>query len=147
MKYSRIRASLATCIDRNASRRSDIAYVAQSLRRLRFPGIIVATPSKAAYGHHDAIPRQIFLPHIFLPSVSLQFLRTTNDQNVGVRLQSKRRLRDRQRQNTNRILNHGGHGDHGENRDKYTISMNSGMQSYCPAIEPLVLRVLRTTNS
>ena len=36
-----------------------------------------------------------------------------------IRLQSKRRLRDRQRQNTNRILNHGDHGDHGGNRDKY----------------------------
>ena len=59
-----------------------------------------------------------------------------------MRLQSKRRLRDRQKQNTNRILNHGGHGDHGGNRGKHTVSMKSRMLFYCPAIEPLVLRVL-----
>ena len=60
-----------------------------------------------------------------------------------IRLQSERRVRDRQRQNTNRILNHGGHGDHGRNRRKYTVSVNSRIQSHCPVIEPLVLRVLR----
>ena len=61
-----------------------------------------------------------------------------------IRLQSKRRLRDRQRQNTNRILNHGVHGDHGGNRRKNTVSMKSGNQSFSPVIEPLVLH---TTNS
>ena len=34
-----------------------------------------------------------------------------------IRLQSNRRLRDRQWQNTNRILNHGGHGEHREVRN------------------------------
>ena len=63
------------CADRNASRRSDIAHVVQSLRRLRFPGISVAMPSETAYGHHVAAPCQIFLPSIFLPSVSPRFLR------------------------------------------------------------------------
>ena len=41
-------------VDRNASRRSDVAYVAQSLRRLRFPGLSVAIPPETIYGKHDA---------------------------------------------------------------------------------------------
>ena len=36
--------------------------------------------------------------------------------NEKIRLQHERRLRDRQRQNTNRILYHGVYGDHGRNR-------------------------------
>ena len=40
------------CVDRNASRRSDIAYVAQSLRRLRFPGLNAVMPSRLNYGNN-----------------------------------------------------------------------------------------------
>ena len=72
----------------------------------------------------------------------LRFSSTVPPSREEIRLQAKRRLRDRQKQNTNRILNHGGPGDHGGNRGKHTVSMKSGMQFYCPAIEPLVLRVL-----
>ncbi|MBC7966462.1 MAG: hypothetical protein H7Z17_11135 [Fuerstia sp.] len=39
--------------DRNASRRSDVAYVAQSLRRLRFTDTSVAMPPEIVY---DATP-------------------------------------------------------------------------------------------
>ena len=48
-------ASLAGWVDRNASRRSDVAYVAQSLRRLRFPGTSVAIPPETVYRHDVAM--------------------------------------------------------------------------------------------
>ena len=42
------------CVDRNASRRSDIAYVAQSLRRLRFSGLNVVKPTHPNYGNNHS---------------------------------------------------------------------------------------------
>ena len=56
----------AAGVTRNASRRSDVAYVAQSLRRLRFSRINVPTASRLIYGHRDvALISDCCGPHKF----------------------------------------------------------------------------------
>ena len=119
-------------------RQDDVQFV--KAKKIRNRSCLRTKPAQATTDKHKFTQIEIHIQSVLLTIRMFAW-------RAEIRLQSKRRLRDRQRQNTNRILNHGDHGDHGGNRDKHPISMNSGMQSYCPAIEPLLLRVLRTTNS
>ena len=48
-------SSFPTVMKRNASRRSDIAYVAQWLRRLRFPGYGSTLQLQVIYGFHPVV--------------------------------------------------------------------------------------------
>ena len=111
-------------------------------------------PASVPPAFSERVSRNTFLslagPGFSLSTISTSLLETPTSQSVLLTIRilawheeiefiPKGSLRERQGQNTNRILDHG-HRDHGGNRSKDTVSMKSRMQFCCPAIEPLVLR-------